>query len=57
MYILVFFCFFFSFFFNKVTCGDASLVISRCHQGGIFCHVLFLFLFFLERDDDSASFP
>jgi hypothetical protein len=55
MYILVFF--FFPCFFNKVTCGDASLVISRCHQGGIFCHVLFLFLFFLERDDDSASFP
>jgi hypothetical protein len=47
MYILVFF--FFPCFFNKVTCGDASLVISRCHQGGIFCHVLFLFLFFFGK--------
>jgi hypothetical protein len=31
--------FFFFFFFNKVAGDDASLVISRCYQGGIFCHV------------------
>ncbi len=44
--------FFFSFFFNKVAHGDGSLVISRCYQGGIFCHFIFIFL---ERDDDSTS--